>query len=146
MKLNLEQQKIQKDIFDKNVWFWGFSEIHGISVIPQPEVDALKYDMKNEVVNIIGFSDFFVKLRQFREYILDLDWYWFVGDSQKIQWKKERFYDMWVKELLWIFQNTCKKQWDQDREYYFALFEVIEDKLEERGIDLGFNDLFEMWI
>lgn len=43
---------------------------------------------------------------------------------------------MEVEELLELFADSEKKDWESDREYYFALFEMIEDKLEEKGISL----------
>jgi len=43
---------------------------------------------------------------------------------------------MEVEELLEEFSKSDRNKWESDREYYFALFKAIEEKLEEKGMDL----------
>lgn len=141
-----EQEKIQDWIIHKNVWFWGFSEIHGIHILPKPEVEALREDMKNKVANIEVRWFMYESLRKYRLYILNLDGYWLRADFFDIQKYREWFWDMQIEELLEIFSESSMSMWDADREYYYALYKTIEEKLEEKWVNLGFDGLFEAWI
>lgn len=96
----------------------------------------------SQIVSNIDISESYEKLKQLREYILSLDWYGFTANFIKIQENREWFHDMIVEELLEIFTGSSKSDWQGDISYFFALFEVIEKKLEEKGINLWFQDLF----
>jgi len=39
---------------------------------------------------------------------------------------------MEVEELLEEFSKSNRNNWESDREHYFALFQTIEEKLEEK--------------
>lgn len=145
-----EQQKIQEDIFYQHWGLFGFPEnFEKIRVLHASNIYRYIDEVKNKawkIENNIFTHSMCEKLEEFRLYILSLDGYSIQWDFQKIQSNKEWFQDISIQELLWIFENTYRKQWDRDKEYYFAMFEAIEDKLEQIGIDLWFNNLYEQWV
>lgn len=95
---------------------------------------------------LIIWEEKFTRLKEYRFHILNLEAYGYRGDFFKIQWYREWFSDMQVEELLDMFNESNKLHWDEDREYYYALFNIIEDKLKEKGIYLGFDELFKTGI
>ena len=117
-----------------------------VNAIFGSEVLSTLEDIRNKSTYTVNVSQSYEKLRKYRLYILSLDGYWCRWNFFKIQCYIEWFSDMEVEGLLEIFNKTDKSAWEQDREYFYALFNIIEDKLKEKGIDLGFTDLFEQGI
>lgn len=149
MTLNLEQQKIQEDIFYKHTGiFWFPENLARVTVLFASDVCRYVDEAHNRVWNINhpDTEGTYEKLRACRKFILSLDGYDKILDFCKVQWERERFEDMNVEELLEELMRSEQVNWWQDREYYYALFEVIEDKLEQKGIDLWFDNFFEIWI
>ena len=146
MSLDEAQQKSQDKIFHKHGGpFWCPGNFWVRALIAS-EVEAIVREFTNDERNAIDLSREYEALWQFRKFLLSLDGYWFRWNFFTIQSHKERFLSMEVEELLEEFSKSDRNKWESDREYYFALFQTIEEKLEEKWIDLWFDNLFEFGI
>lgn len=146
MIITKQQQEIQDTIFHKHNEPYGCPENFWVRALFASEVEEIVLKHTNDIENTICVSPEYEALLRFRKYLLSLDGYGFRWDFFEIQSHKEWFLFMEVEELLDVFGISDKNNWESEREYYFALFQAIEDKLEEKGVHLGFGSLFELGI
>jgi hypothetical protein len=99
--------------------------------------------LADHVKNTINLSQYFEKMRIFITYKEALRGYNMLSliKRNNVEIHKSELEDIPIDALLAKFILSTKDNWNEKRAYYFATFEVINSKLEEKGVNLNFDML-----